>query len=491
MRRDSDDPTVTTTASAGKDGSRGLPISVPAMHAELFARLLDAEHMLGVFQRELTPLSATPLRIASCRVKPGRSGKAVRKGRLEVVYTLGIEREDEAPKEYVLLGISPVDGGFPGPELERQARRLQGHPAVEPFRELVVPIPELQLGLLFLPLDPSLPGMAEITGPRGGRLLEPFLVECREGAKIDRLECELRHHKPFNRAVLRVRAKLAGRRGADERVVYAKAFENERGADYHAELVSLWAVAQRSEFLRVPEPLGYDPEQRLLLMSEAIGERHLSDWVGCIKKGQPPPAGLDPDRIDRCLFVAAHALRELQASGLRPQVRTFRDQLAYVAKDCPRMLAHVDDGHAALRKRVEALVSRLESLAPDDEPLAPSHGEFRHQQLVGDERTLTLIDWDGFCLANPAADASRMLARLHKDWLTHPGTPLLERMLATFRREFLAAVPGAADDLPLYEGLDLTKQVLYSIGRPSRGDDMALHARLLATAAEERLERVA
>lgn len=448
--------------------------------------------MLGVFRRELPPLAETAIRPASCSVRPGRSGKAFRRGQLQLVYRVEIELGSDRQREYVLLGISPVSAGFPGTALEERCRRLRSHPAVAPFRELVLFLEHLQLGLFFFPVDPSLPGLAEITGTEGGRLLAPFLPECGAGSEIERIECELRHYKPFNRAVLRVRATLAGRGvSRSERAVYVKAFDDDRGDACYRELAALWSVAQRSRFLRVPEPLGYDPDRRLVVMGEAPGERHLTEWVRCLKKGQPLPAEVDQARMERCFFVVANALRELQGCGLRPETRcAFPDELAGLRKEYA-LLPDVEDGHPELLSRVETLLQRLESLAPEDEPLVPAHGEFRHQQLVGDERSLTLIDWDGFCLANPALDAARMLARLRRDFLKRPGGfPELERMAESFRREFLAAVPEAGAHLDLYEGLDLTKQVLDAFGSASRGEDTAAHIHLQATAAEALLDGV-
>ena len=478
------------TANPGRSRSRQLPLSIPPAQRDLFRRLLDADHMLAVFRRELPPIAQREIRVTSCSIKPGRSEKPFRKGQLELVYRLGIEVGSEPPREYILLGVSPVGAGFPGREVLERARILRDHPAVSPFVQLAVHVQYLQLGLLLYPMDPALPGLAAITGSGGAQLLASFLPECRRGAKIERIECELKHYKPFNRAVLRVLALLSS--PAAQRAVYVKAFYNDRGATSHRELAALWSVAQRSAFLRVPEPLGYDPDQRLLVMSEATGERHLNGWIRCIKKGQPLPAGVSLERVERCVVSAAKALGELQGSGLCPDERyTYEDELAHLKRDRGLLDQDVQEQFPELLACFDALLRRLEALAPVNEPLVPSHGEFRHQQLVGDEDLLTFIDWDSFCFANPALDAARWLARLVRDSLgAHAGTPGMEWLAMTFRREFLAPRPEIAAHLALYEGLHLTKQLLGAFGHASRGEDKLEHIRLLAAAADSQLERV-
>ena len=484
--------TPSPPSGAKRSWSRELPLSVPDEHRDLFRRLFDPDHMLAVFQRELPPRAEGAIRVTTCDARPGRSEKSFKRGRLQLVYTVGVEVGNEPPRDYLLLGVSPVPAAFLGPEVEERNRRLLGHPAVAPFRRLALHIEELQLGLFLFPVDPMLPGLAEITGSGGAQLLSGMLPECRAGARVERIECELRHYKPFNRAVLCVRVPLAHPdTRASERTVYVKVFDTDRGAANHRELADLWSFARRSIFLRVPEPLGYDADRRLLVMSAAPGERNLNDWIRCIRKGQPLPGGVELERVERCFRIAALALGELQGSGLRPHDRyTYQHELAHLRRDREHLDKRVRDSHPELLSRFEALRRRLEALSPLDEPLVPAHGEFRHQQLVGDEHLMTVIDWDSYCLANPALDAARLLARLHRDALICPeAAPSLDRLAEAFREEFLAPRPGVATHLALYEGLHLTKQMLRSFGATSRGEDVGQQIRLLGAEAEALLER--
>jgi hypothetical protein len=357
----------------------------------------------------------------------------------------------------------------------------------------VAHFPELELALRFFPLDPALPALAELTGRRGPELLAAHLSECRAGARIERIDCALSHYKPFKRAVLKIRADFV-QPGPPARMLYAKAFADERGLRNHRDLSALWATVRAGNALKMPEPLGYDAALRVLFMSEAAGQRELTDWIKCLERGEPLPAGVSAQRLERCMIVVAQALAELQASGVRlARRRTFQQELVQLAKDRQLLRESAAALPARLVGAAEELLSRLEALAPESQELRPAHGGLRHKQMVGDEHDLGIIDWDGLCLADPALDPATFLGRLRQETLRNPGSaPDLERLAEIFRREVLARLPYLAPQrLALYEGLVLIESLLRSFRRPARGDGMEQQILSLARAVAGVLERAA
>jgi aminoglycoside phosphotransferase (APT) family kinase protein len=177
---------------------------------------------------------------------------------------------------------------------------------------------------------------------------------------------------------------------------------------------------------------------------------------------------------------------------VRPeQQRRFRDELAGVRKDCALLLDEVRKTQPDLTACAEALLRRLEISTPEDERLVPAHGGYRHDQMMGDELSLTPIDWDGISLANPALDAATFLARLQREPRRRPGSaPELEQVAATFRGAFLEAQPELARNLDLYESLILTEQLLRAFRRPGSSEETAREVWLLAASAAEILDRV-
>jgi aminoglycoside phosphotransferase (APT) family kinase protein len=476
-----------------KPAGRKLPLSRATQHGELFDRVADAEYMLAVFRRELPALADAEIRVTDCVAKPTRSRKAIRAGKFEVVYKVGIEVGGGPRNEYVLFGIAPAAPELLDSELKEQRCMLRGHAWAKPFRDVGLYLEDLRLALLLFPLDPALPGLAEMTGSEGARLLAASLPECAAGSRIERIDCTLAHYKPFKRAVLRIRVALrAPLNGAHERIVYAKFFADEQGAIAFRNLAALRSAAQGATSLRLPEPLGYDAQRRMLVMSEAPGQRTLTEWVGCIESGEPLPAGVDLARMKRCALVAVSSLLELQRSGVRPdETRVFQDELSRVKKDCALLLDEVRKTQPDLAACVDSLLQRLEALTPESERLVPAHGCYRHDQMIGDEVSLTPIDWDGFSLANPALDAAIFVARMRREPRRRPGAAQeLEEVAATFRDAFLESQPELARDLDLYEGLLLTEQLLRAFRRPGDGEETAREVRLLASASAGLLDRV-
>jgi hypothetical protein len=473
--------------SQGTRGPKGPPPTASAREIELFRRLGDPAHMLEVLQRELGRATEEPIRVTRVKTKLRRTRAADQAGRLEVVYRVLVERRGQGEREYVLLGTAPETAEFLRVE-EGRCRALRGHPAVAPFREVAVHVGELELALRLFPLDPALPALAELTGSGGAALLSPYMSECRAGATVERVEWELRHYKPFKRAVLRITASFSGP-NAPPRPLYAKLFHDDRGSKFHAELAALSSAARGARSLRVPESLGYDAERRMFLMSEAAGPGHLIEWIKCLEKHRPLPAGVDLARVERCVVVAAESLAELQRSGIRPsRARTFRSALAALERDLDALRAKLPRNE--LVRSAEELLARLEALAPSEEELLPAHGGFRHKQTVGDEGSLTVIDWDGLCRGDSALDPATFLARLRQEPVRDPGNaPEMARLAETFRREFLARRPAVSPGrLALYEAVVLTERLLRSFRRATRDGEMPRRIRNLAAAAREMLD---
>jgi hypothetical protein len=477
--------------SEGPEGARSArrrepPRATTPEVRELFAGLLDPERMLALFRAELPSWSATPLRVTRCRLKPGktaRSRKAIREKEMLVIYTLGIEFGDQPEREVVLLGAAPAGPEHPVLAGAQGQRALLAHPMVAPLGRLAAYLPGQRTVLFSALLDPTLPALAELTGAEAAGLLAAHLPECRAGERIAHVESSLRHFKPLHRAVLRMSVRFSG---GGERALYVKLFADGRGLQSYHDLVGLHAAAQRGRDLRVPEPLGYDPRCRMLVMAEAPGPRGLSEWIRRLEDGETLPAS-ELARLERCTLQVARALGDLQRSGLRPTARrTFRSELARLEAE------RVPDEEGEIARDVERLLAELARLTPAEETLVPAHGGLRHKQTVGDELSLTFLDWDGLCEASPALDAATFLARLRQEPASHPGrAPELERLAELFRAELRATLPAAAESLALYEGLVLTEQLLRSFRRAGRDTSQDATGRCLAAAALQALERAA
>ena len=125
------------------------------------ARALDVAFMLLIFQRELPAMADTPIRVIMCRARAGKTRAALPQRKLRVTYHLVVESGEGQQRHYDLWGTLPVTPAFLSPELLECCRAAQGHPAVVPFARLAAYIPELHLGVQFLPVDLALPALLE------------------------------------------------------------------------------------------------------------------------------------------------------------------------------------------------------------------------------------------------------------------------------------------------------------------------------------------
>jgi len=115
---------------------RRPPLAAPRAAVPI-EQLLDPEAMLAVFRRELPALADGPLEVLGCSVKPAKtagSRQAFVEGRTALVYRVAVDGGG-GEQQRVLQAIAPVDGAFPGPELEARCGALR---ARRPWRSWVI-----------------------------------------------------------------------------------------------------------------------------------------------------------------------------------------------------------------------------------------------------------------------------------------------------------------------------------------------------------------
>jgi hypothetical protein len=231
-------------------------------------------------------------------------------------------------------------------------------------------------------------------------------------------------YKPWRRCVYRYDVEAAGERKS----YYAKLFRDDRGEellDSHR-AVSASLSASHAPWT-IPTAAGYLPEARMLLF-DAI------DDVVKVRALLRPSLkdAATKQKLLGYISTAAEGLVAFQRSPIdnlpsqTPQVLidAFRDYCAGIATVAPEFAA------AATR-----LLDQLESASRvfPAEPLVPTHGAFRHDQLLDASGRLIVLDLDTICSSGESADAGNFLGYLDLTAVRRPRLqPIIDECARTF-----------------------------------------------------------
>jgi Phosphotransferase enzyme family len=124
------------------------------------------------------------------------------------------------------------------------------------------------------------------------------------------------------------------------------------------------------------------------------------------------------------IWLTAIALARLHTSTVRPDEKTPRtgSKEAKRARERASLIAGYNPAQAEeVLRLADQLATRLEMLQPD--AYRPAHGGFKASQLLFHSHKVFVVDFDGFCLADPALDVGYFLAYLRPSglWYQSPG----------------------------------------------------------------------
>ena len=319
----------------------------------------------------------------------------------------------------------------------------------QPFRELIANGAEWDIQLHVSPLDMRFPQLVRLSDRRYVRSMLAAVCDKCDGAQgqwpaaSDCTVTSIRYH-PGKRHVLRYDALDGARRVS----VFAKLYPGEEGehASGVAVQVANW-LQEHGNGMNAVRPLAYVTKDRVVLYPQ-VGGAPLSELLR------------RPDQVvGRCLEGAGAALRVLHKLPPQPPgPLEFHDFSAEVHKAAgasdhvPALLPSAGAEIIALLDRAQEMHVRL----PQELPTF-THGDFKSEHVWTNLGQITLMDFDGQRLADPAYDIGRFLADLQLWYLVHnqSGLPQAqERFLAGY-------APGVPEErlarARLYEVTQLIK----------------------------------
>jgi hypothetical protein len=255
--------------------------------------------------------------------------------------------------------------------------------------------------------------------------------------------------------------------------VVAKTHQGDKGLMAHDAMTALWRTdLARGDVVTLAEPLGFLPDERVLLQGPVPEDRTLKDLArDAFADGSPARF----HELRRQLGATARALAALHTSGARYlRQASWTDELAEVREVLGRLSGSVPGLDEAAEPMLAAL-ERLDATAPAD-PVVSAHHDFRPAQVLLHAGRVGFIDFDGAAMAEPALDLGRFRAKLRDigiSALSASGQPLAgdplhdllllldelcEHVLAAYERY----APVTRERVLLWETTDLMTGLLHT-----------------------------
>jgi hypothetical protein len=227
-------------------------------------------------------------------------------------------------------------------------------------------------------------------------------------AQVLDVAVNIRRYKPGRRCTfeLELIPGLAEKDLKKHRRVIGKLYANNLGSKVYDTLQQLWSRGFSTGSLNVPEPLAYDPDWRLLLMSWAEGET-LDELI------------LNQLDASRAVIQAAEWLVKLHTCGGSEgrhhdfnrlhKLSLWQRYLRVVHPEAESLFAEV-------RSRIEEQSGVLSGWTA-----APTHCDYSPDHLVINCDRITGVDFDEFGQYDPLFDVAHFMVHLRYLGLTHFG----------------------------------------------------------------------
>jgi hypothetical protein len=297
-------------------------------------------------------------------------------------------------------------------------------------------VADLGLVVQAFPADNGLPGLAascatERDGPLFSALEAAARIQLADPAwHLVSAEAEPVRYKPSSRCVLRYTLLLerAMPQGTIQRrlALFGKVYSDpEQACRLQAQMRQLYAEQVQAGQPILPRPLGAVEALGLTLHEsiespEGIETEALRTGLCDLRpRFERGGSGEIRDLVipTEELRMTANALARVHTGAVRPPgaPRTGSKEAQRARERAALLAAHNPAQADATQRLAGQLAARLEAVQPDS--YRPVHGGFKPSQLLFLGQRVFLVDFDGFCLADPALDVGYFLAYLRPSGL--------------------------------------------------------------------------
>ena len=387
----------------------------------------DGDVMQSYLQNVMVGAANAQYRIVRC--KPGKASFLAEEGCV-LRYSLQLEHAESKERQAALV-LARIFATAEEAEIYVRQRlsplvaQMRGRPEIVPFAHPVAFIDDLNMAVSVFPIDGELPALIASTDHQ--QMTEFFQKALGDDGdmpmQIEDCTIEAGHYGRQHRCVLRyeVNGRLRNADHADQgnpqpmqQVVYGKIAADDRCKIVGAVLSSLqWRLrqVQTKRQFRLPRIRGYWPDTGLILLESIPGKPQISEMLQAQIAGTDAelpsiPTNLSlTEALQDCARVAG-ALHKVNIQF--SETRTFQSEL----DDLQTYMPAVQQFSLALAMQMQHAMRRLQSYAETtaELPVCFSHGDYTYTQLIFDENTCGLVDFDTVCQAEPALDLGQFLA---------------------------------------------------------------------------------
>ncbi len=371
---------------------------------------LQPQQVIDALQRHVPELSSGSQKLVECKVK--RLHLQDDDGHWTGTYQLTVEGPQPGSRR-VIQALGSVTAPALRPPADDEQHSTQQAFGSDEWRCW---LPELGLSLQTQPPDAALPAMPQLTEPEQARALLEQAISAGAPAyhdlHIQTCTPKILSYKPGSRCTILYHLQYAGElagRGWPTTVIaktYRKASKAQNAYDG---MLALWHSALAAgDVVTIAEPLACIPDLKVMVQGAIAEERTLEDLLKSTLSAGTAEA---QEELYYFMRKTAAGLAAFHRSEARHgDTVTLEERFQELHALIDRLAVPVPEIAGALTP----LLERLEALAAEHpaEATVPTHGTFNPEQVLIFQQQIGFIDFDDFCLAEPALDVALFRAAI-------------------------------------------------------------------------------
>ncbi|MCA9213401.1 MAG: phosphotransferase [Planctomycetales bacterium] len=292
------------------------------------------------------------------------------------------------------------------------------------------------------------------------------LKQLADGGNVAVQDCKVIHYKPGRRCVIDydVVVKHTQQPNQQHRLI-GKIRANRFGKSGYRRLNALWEAGFNRETVRVPEPIGVVHQLHMWLQRHVPGRTFtelLAAYIAAKKSGCRTQA-LE-DRLLELASLVATAVWKLSQTPIEFTTRHGIERECKILHE--RLLPTRSDSDGP-DGRIRKLLDRVNDVVAKHEHSSrflPIHRDFYSDQVICQQDTIHVIDFDTASLGDPALDVGNFNAHITEFSLRILGDPFaLQQIEDAIERQFLQLdCDSSREAVQLYKSLALVRHIYIS-----------------------------